>query len=138
MKKNTLLLFIACFLALSGCKKDREDERIEKLVGKNWKLTAATEDGDDVYTSDLDACEKDDIYKYFSNGKYQHEEGATKCSSSDDQIVETSQWKLNGDKIAFSTEGFSIEFTIVTLTNSILKYQGRFEGSDYVYTFTAQ
>ncbi len=129
---------ITCFLAFSGCNRDKEDERIGVIVGKNWKLTAATEDGEDVYLEYYPACERDNIGKYFSDGTYQEDEGPTKCSPNDDQIFQTLKWKFNGDKLVLSEEGFSIEFTIVTLTRSTLKYQTRIDGSDYIFTFTAQ
>jgi hypothetical protein len=144
MKKLSLLIVIACFLTFSGCKKDKDevkvagkDGRIDMLVGKNWKLTAYTENGADALQTTFAACERDNIDTYLADGSYKEDEGPTKCNQDDSQIVRTAKWRLDGSKLIVSQEDLSIEYTIITLNSTTLKYQVRAFGVDYIYTYTA-
>jgi hypothetical protein len=109
----SLLLGLGLTAALvSGCKKDDDEKtpstpsqsNTQKLCGKNWKMTAFTMSPGfmgftDVYSA-MDACEKDNIFKFNTNGSCTEDEGATKCDPSDPQTENgTWAWSDNETKI---------------------------------------
>ncbi len=143
MKILSLLMVIACFFTFSGCKKGKnkvegKDGRIDILVGKNWKLTAYTENGADELQTTFANCERDNIDKYLADGTYNEDEGQTKCNQDDSQIVRTAKWRLDGSKLILSQEDLSTEYTIINLNSTTLKYQVRAFGVNYIYTYAAQ
>lgn len=149
MKKITLLFLAFSMAALiSSCKKDDDNTstpstgggstaatKTEMLTAKNWKITAGTLGGQDIFSSS-DECDKDDLHIFKTDGTYVNDEGATKCDPTDDQIIVTSTWKLidNETKIEFDGE----TGTIKELTSTKMVLEADFNGTPAVTTFTAQ
>lgn len=115
------LLFL---FSISACSKDEtpSNPTNKDLISRNWKVTALTGTfaplpAIDLYAQ-MDACEKDDILKISSNGTYTLDEGATKCVSTDPQIIESGSWSFsnNETKLILGTETFDI----VSLTTTTM------------------
>jgi hypothetical protein len=124
--KNYKLLKFAVILGItittfSACKKkDPEpitpvyEQKALLLAGakgqsKSWKLTAYNYTGNDGtldifndpdFGYDL-ACTRDDIFKFTNNANqdYESNEGATKCGSSDPQLIEKGTWFFSNDAV---------------------------------------
>lgn len=104
MRKQTIrttLLSVLTAILLFGfvsCKKnDPEKSRTELLTQAGWKIvkdetrTGASGPWVDI-TSSYAACEKDDVLAFRTNLSFEFNEGATKCSPSDPQIITTGTW----------------------------------------------
>jgi len=104
--KRLPLLFLALAAMFTGCSKDSETvkptDNAGLLKAKQWTITSfIVKEGNDpeenVYSS-LDACFKDNVYKFQTNSKFVYEEGATRCDSGDPQTLEGNWVLTNGDK----------------------------------------
>jgi hypothetical protein len=143
---NTTLLLVASFFILSSskCKKDdvvlTKSDLITKAAWKVIKLenrTAPSTTWIDL-TSSVPACEKDNQIIFRSNGTYEVNEGATKCSPTDPQITETGTWAFesNETKIRISATGgspFTNDIELLNENNLVLIDSDTFGG---VTTFT--
>ena len=120
--------------SVSGCKKsnDASTSTISKtqlLTASDWGITGAQYKAvtASVWTDNyagLKACEKDNRVIFKGNGTYESNEGATKCSLNDPQILETGTWTLTQSEtvlVVQATNGTPIfNATIETLTSSSL------------------
>ncbi len=92
--KKTFTLLCSLMLALvfvgTSCKKDEVKTSQDLIAAHSWKMTGYTIAG----ISDLDDCEKDDIYTFDKDGEFQFDEGATKCFESDFQQL-TGNWAIS-------------------------------------------
>lgn len=98
---RTLLLCSAAAILFASCKKEEETTTptpSELLTRSAWKLVKEEEkqnNGSWVdYTNAIPACEKDDLFVLKTDNKYEVNEGASKCSSGDPNIVEQGGWAL--------------------------------------------
>ena len=139
---SCLLVVPILWLFLSGCKKD-DHEVVSKtalLTSKGWIVTAHTFspafdfDGDGVDDSNLyqfyDDCIKDDITKFYTNGKGDYDEGATKCDPGDPQTTHFSwSFTTNESKLVIDTDVADV----VELTSTVLKLKNEctFYGTTY-------
>lgn len=90
MKKfNALLSLFFLFLVLAGCEKDKDPvpTKEDKLMAKNWNITAAkatvTVAGSPIefdYYNVLLACQKDNFLQFKANDVLIMDEGTTKCT----------------------------------------------------------
>src|SRR5215216_255299 len=102
MKKVILLHAIIAMLFISSCKKEdnKPQTKTDYLTSGTWIVTAVTsdEDGDGTYETndfvDFDECYRDNFYTFHSDGKWEQNEGATKCDDADPQ-TNTALWQLN-------------------------------------------
>jgi len=123
-----IVLLSGMILAGTSCSKD-EDEKTNKdlLVGKNWKMTVLTINpavfGVTDFYAVLDACTKDDLTKFNSDGTVNFDEGASKCDSGDPQTT-YGTWSFNADQTVLSvtSEGLTEAYTISELTDTVLKF----------------
>lgn len=121
----------------------------DKLVDKNWKLTAKTvsparapsiaaEPVTNWY-GQLQNCETDNLKKYLQDNSVTYDEGATKCDSNDPQ-TEKGSWLYNTNRtIITETHDDGItDYKIVSVTDSQLKvtYTEDIFGTTYTYTET--
>ena len=118
------VVVLAGAMNLTGCKSDPAPS-ISKtdLISKTWKLTALTANGADTYV-DLQPCEKDNLYSFTKSGNYTNDEGATKCDSTDPQVVETLKWSFLQNETVLKflyPDGSTVNFTITQLTTTTLK-----------------
>ena len=130
-------------LAIS-CKKDREQTKMDLLTSGQWKIVAFTLsppfdlDGDGDLDSDadayalMDACEKDDLFIFKSDGKYEINEGGTKCDATDPQSTVYDWSFANGEK-ELIIDGDRV--TIQELSSSRLKVSGNLFGVTADVTF---
>ena len=105
MKKAIYLCVILTTLFVA-CKKESQEapkSTRELLVEKKWYKTAilvnpAFMGMTNLYDS-LIPCQKDDIFTYRNNGKYEIDNGILKCYASSPQIDSATTWKLQDNKL---------------------------------------
>jgi Lipocalin-like domain len=128
-------LTFLCLFSFFACKKDPVPPTKEELLtAKKWKKTASTSTVDNVdYDSyaDLEACEKDDLFKYNIDFTVTYDQGVIKCDPSSPQTSSAGTWVFNSDKTKLTLADGSekLEFTIKELTATTLKVS-------YDFTFT--
>ena len=126
--KLPVALVLFCTITLFSCSKDDDKSKTELITSGTWKITAFTSnpavdwdgDGDtetDIYGS-MEACEKDNITTFKSDGTAQDDEGATKCDSDDPQIT-SFEWSFTNNESKIMIDGY--EYTIVELNSTTLK-----------------
>ncbi|MCK9404712.1 MAG: hypothetical protein M0Q26_15065 [Chitinophagaceae bacterium] len=136
--KTTISIISLLIILITACSKGGDSSttptpttsKATLLTSSDWniagiqhKAVSATVWTDD-YAS-LAACVKDNKVVYRASGSYESSEGATKCSSSDPQILETGTWSLTTNEtilVVQATNGTQIyNATIETLTiNSLI------------------
>lgn len=130
MKKQIFFLS-ACFslmiLSIPACQKDETTPvpktKTELLTQGSWKFSTATLNGSDV-SSQLPACQRDNIMTFAAAGTGTVDEGPTKCNSGDPQTnnftwsFQSSETILQMSAPIFS--GGSNSSTIVTLNETQL------------------
>lgn len=157
MKKIPVLLFFGLILVFSCSKKsDPAPASPDQLLvtPKGWITTAGTINPpisipgapagtppiSDFYSLFLEACEKDDVLLFTSNGQYKIDEGATKCNTSDPQTKEQGTWAFNSTKTILnitpqSGTGDAYTMTIAELSATTLKISEPFDlGNGTTYT----
>lgn len=144
MKK--LLIIAAALVSFAACKKDKDKEKTpaEHLRAGKWFLAAETErmqgNGMDTtfdYMSEYQACELDN-YMLFTNDSVTYDNGATKCSSSEEQVIATAAWSLieNNTKLVYKYVGGSDTAAISVLNQSTLEFTDVDTDEDgYTYTY---
>jgi hypothetical protein len=130
MRTSKLLLrgtaVVVLFALLNGCKKDDEKSKTQLLTEKPWFVSKAEEKaGTANWVDDFPnyaACEKDDATLFKSNGQYENNEGATKCSAADPQIISTGTWNFasNETVLNITESGSTLPFTIEQLNENNL------------------
>jgi Lipocalin-like domain len=136
MKKNNIIgigsvLAITMMIMIGACKKENKVPSSQLLV-KNWQQTdlLASVGGSaysSVFTTVLEACDRDDIWQFKADGTYSVAEGATKCNPSDPEIATTGTWQLieNDSKLIIDDiSDVPQTFTITELTSTSLKLTG--------------
>lgn len=122
------ILFVALALVMfsvMACKKSDSKPAPTKtdMLSRDWKLVDVLAGGVSVYGL-LEACQKDDIYKFANNNTYQITEGATKCNTADPDIYDAGNWNFleNDTKLRLaSAGGQSDTLTLQELTEASLK-----------------
>lgn len=153
-----LSFLLLCSGLLTNCKKDATSDpepepvpltNTQKLTGKNFKLVAMTinpgiNTGTVTITdwySQMDACEKDDLITFNSNGTYTQDEGVSKCNAADPQTT-TGTWVWNSTEtiITMTETGSTTPSSSNVLTNdgTNLKITSteNIGGTNYVITMT--
>ncbi len=135
MKKQFLFLLVListhAFIFSSCNKKDSPPPpapktKTELLVLGTWKFKGATSGGSDI-SGALQACQKDNIMTFFTNGTGSVDEGPTKCNAGDPQTNPFSWNFASGETILhvsatlFSNTGN--DFTLISLTETSLVVQ---------------
>lgn len=99
------LLIAVLLSALMGCKKEDDvapPSKRDVLTKSTWTQTGLTVNpalnGRTDYFSSMDACTKDDVYRYATDGKYTADEGATKCTATAPQLFYDGTWRLTQDE----------------------------------------
>ncbi len=111
--KKTIYLCLILSMLFVACEKENNPEVAkstrELLVEKKWYKTAilvnpAFMGMTNLYDS-LIPCQKDDIFTYRNNGKYEIDNGILKCYASNPQIDSVSTtWKLQDNKLIKSLD----------------------------------
>ena len=124
MKKTTV--FICCLVLLFSCKeKPVECSTSVANISGSYKVTAygykqtPTSPEEDYYPIIFpDACDRDDIYTFNTNGTYLMKDAGLVCSPPDD---ETGTWTFAGnamtiDGLPASLESFDCKTLIISTT----------------------
>ncbi len=118
MRKVHLFIILVCLFTIS-CEKEFVSPVPEDFVGK-FKISAYTKVSNGIstnYYATMPSCVKDNIITYSRDYIVSLDEGATKCNSSDPQLV-SATFTIDGTKINTYTgdEGDDLdEGTILTL-----------------------
>ena len=124
------LLALVVAVSFSSCKKDEATKsKTELLTGTTWKVGKSTALGIDV--TPTQACSKDDITNFSTDKKMTVKEGATKCSSSDPDLISQGTWAFSSDEkqLTITEDGDATTYTIKSLTSSECKLSIDFFGS---------
>lgn len=123
--KKFVLPFLFAFILVS-CGKDEETPvktKTDLLCQANWKFSAATVGGADA-SGGIQACYKDNIIKFNSNGTGTADEGATKCNGADPQTYNITWNFLSGETQIKITPpllpGGSDTYTVVSISETQL------------------
>lgn len=152
MRKNLFVFVLIAFCF--SCKKEEATPvpptKTELLTSSAWKCVAGSVtpaydvlgNGTPIsgeYWSKAPSCWKDDIWSFTTAGKFTHDEGPTKCNSSDPQIYSQGTWKFetaeNVIRITDSTNGDSFLWGINELTANSLKIVEYYQEAGKTYTF---
>lgn len=116
-------------LAFVSCSKDDDDDspapktKTQLITQSTWRFSAATVGGADV-SPFLQACQKDNILTFASNGTGIVDEGPLKCNAGDPQTNPFTWNFLNNETQLFISatlfSGGSSTFNIVTLSETQL------------------
>ena len=140
MKKIIMIALIGAIAVVSfqSCKKDDSGSSSSGSVEGSWIQVGATSDGVNTWNDpdEWDDCEKDDVTTFKSDGKYEVDEGATKCDPADPQINESGTWSLSADKKTLTLGSFA--FDVVTLTSTDLKVSLEIFGTTGTSSFKKQ
>lgn len=122
-----------------GCGKDDPIPALTKtqlLSQKAWVMTSLEDKVNGVWVKDnqIPAYELDDQYVFRANGTFEVNEGATKRSSTDPQIIGTSTWKFidNESKIQIASGDL---LNVVTLSETAFQFTSPAGTDDERYTF---
>lgn len=121
----TAFVFFLSFLVAGSCNKEDPPPptKTELLTKASWKFSVATVGGSDVSAA-LQACQRDNIITFASNGSGTNDEGLSKCNPGDPQSnAFTWNFLTNETQLFISSTlftGGSNTFTIVTLSETEL------------------
>lgn len=120
---------LSASLAFVSCSKDDDDNspapktKTQLITQSTWRFSAATVGGSDV-SAFLQACQKDNILTFASNGTGTVDEGPLKCNAGDPQTSPfTWNFLTNETQLFISTTlfaGGSSTFNLVTLSETQL------------------
>ena len=112
MKKLFILSTAVVALLTTSCKKDNDTtctlssssiSGAYKIASILYKADAQTPEVD-IFTN-FDACEKDDILTFSSNGTWTQSEGATACSPAN---TDSGNWSLVGSTLTIDGDASTV------------------------------
>ena len=134
MKKQfsfSILLTAISLFVISACSNKSDNTpppktKTQLLTQATWKFKSATIGGADA-TGQVQACQRDNVLSFQSNGNGTGDEGATKCNAGDPQTYNFTWNFASGETVlhtsnALFTNG-SNDFTILSLTETELVVQ---------------
>jgi hypothetical protein len=134
MKKQIVLSVLIALFGLfifnsCGNKSDNTPPpktKTQLLTQANWKFKSATIGGADA-TGQVQACQRDNVLTFLSNGNGSGDEGATKCNAGDPQTY-TFTWNFaSGETVIHTSSPLftngATDFTLVSLTEAELVVQ---------------
>ena len=107
------VLTASLLFGLTSCKKSDPKSRTELITQSGWKIVKSeSKTGTGPWvdnTSGYAPCDKDNVLGFSTNGNFEFNEGATKCSPLDPQIIQSGTWVFtNGEtKISVTSGGFT-------------------------------
>ena len=137
---KTLLLFTVVSTLFFACKKKNDQKsKTELLTQKEWfvsKYEEKTNNGSwvDEFPT-WDACSKDDKYIFKTNNTLEVNEGATKCSPTDPQIIETIAWAFTDNETRITTNGSAL-IELLDENTFIISITETFNGITYYERIT--
>jgi len=137
---KTLLLFTIVSTLFFACKKKNDQKsKTELLTQKEWfvsKYEQKTNNGSwvDEFPT-WDACSKDDKYIFKTNNTLEVNEGATKCSPTDPQIIETIAWAFTDNETRITINGSAL-IELLDENTFIISTTETFNGINYYERIT--
>lgn len=133
--KKLLFLFLLCmvFFSCGG------DSKSELLTQDKWQVIDKLIYNPllDIETSDPSDCQKDDVYSFDMDGRYEINKNSM-CNPND--INESGSWEIDEDEnqiIIISDSGFSIVYTIEKLSENRLEiYYQHVLSNELVWKYT--
>ena len=101
-----LIYALLCSSVLLACSKNGNQSKAALLTAGNWKVIADTinparningHNETDMYQFYDPICERDDYFKFTSDGTYELNNGSQKCQSSDPQTISGTWFFSDGD-----------------------------------------
>ena len=154
--KLLIVLTFSFTVVFSACQKDKDDEpqtKKELLTSSKWKITGCTVSPEmPIYDENfniigssaemfdkMEACIKDDTFKYNMDLSVIFDEGASKCEESDSQTISaTWDFKANETILSHNSDGYVTDYNILELTDNILRlqYPDSYDSQTYTITLT--
>ncbi len=110
--KTLLLITVVSTLFFACKKKNNQKSKTELLTQKVWvvsKYELKTNNGPWVDEfPNWEACSKDDQFIFKTNNTLEVNEGATKCSPTDPQIIETIAWAFTDNETRITINGSAL------------------------------
>lgn len=133
MKK---LLFIALVaIVFYGCKKDEAPGfNKDYLTAKQWQPSSAKDNGVAIV---IQACVKDDLMKFATNGIFTYDPSIIKCDQSETIYAGTYSLSSDGKSITLNVEGGTAVHTIVELSATKFVWSGGTGADAWEETYTA-
>lgn len=100
--RNTSIVLLLLML-MAGCGRSEEkgtltlSENMQRLTNgeyKDWRLQKATYYKIDV-SGQLPECQRDEIFRFYADGKGEVRSGAVACTDSEPEVQATGRWELN-------------------------------------------
>jgi|SRR5688572_27379896 len=148
IQSAVLVLMITGITTTLSCKKPKDENsntaktKTELITSGPWKRTAFTAtpaydwnaDGtfDTNILNTMFPCEKDNFETYQTNWMVVTNEGASKCDSSDPQTWSVT-WAFGDNETKLIWDGNDV-YTLLELTETILKFQSTFVENGVTYT----
>lgn len=148
----TKILCISLFsFAIVACKKggdsgsttnQQPSQRSKLLCQKPWIEIKALQSYNNISWTDaysgLQDCVKDNQTAYVLDGSFNYNEGATKCYSTGQQIIQEGTWSFTeADENVIRTKdqlGQFSDYLILKLDNDTLHVNGSYQGASIVFT----
>jgi hypothetical protein len=125
---------------LTSCSKDDDPKlsNTQMLAGTTSKSYVMTSMklNDVEMISFTEACNRDDLYTFYADKKFQSTEGATKCDAADDNLISEGTWSLSSDEKSITYDGATV--AIKELTNSKLVVEEEEDGFKYTITLSVK
>lgn len=137
MKYHPIIVFIS-LLMVSACKKDSSDPK-DLLVSKTWRPSLKDRSQDtnpaaaEILYYAVQECEKDDTYRFQTDGKLIKASGTQKCADNQ-PVSETLDYNMDVGSGQISVNG--IKYKLLDLSENQLKYSAPLPGGkSIVYIF---
>ena len=123
MKKELLPFIITAVFLFTNCKKDNSSSS-DILISKSWKRALidknpSTNPSNNVVYYAVQNCEKDDTFKFNSDGKLLLNRNTNKCDQSETQNI-TQSYTINKEKKELVIDGTI--YILAEETSSQIKY----------------
>ena len=101
MRNTSLSLLLLMLMAACGTSEEKGtltlSENMQRLTNgeyKDWQLQKATYYKIDV-SSQLPECQRDEIFRFYADGKGEVRSGTVACTASEPEVQATGRWELN-------------------------------------------
>lgn len=130
-------------VVLSSCKKNKSNS---ELILGDWQVAALTVDPPQIQNgvvitdlyAQMEDCDKDNYYSFYSNNTYKFDQGAVICDSLEPQNI-SGNWSFLNDetKLQLIYQSDTILYNLIDLDKELLKmsYSGR-DSNNILHTLT--
>ena len=151
---KSIILFSAVAVFVYSCKKTEPETKtpdptgssktkLELLTQKNWKVSSLVSSGTDIWSTFLvDACNKDNQYRFRKDDSLSLYDMTSKCSPTDpDSTVSEYKFYNNNTQLILnvkltSTNTLNDTADIVDLSETLLKINAEYSGVPATISFS--